>query len=251
MSAHNSTNCGVPPVQFCSKVNNLSLKVRMRKTISRPAERNEKSTARMEAFSDGVIAIAVTLLVLELIVPDVDGLRVTSRSLGHALAQQWPSYVAFLSSFCAIFIMWVHHNVVLHQVENKDAKLIFANGFLLLMITFVPFPTAVIAKYFMTPAGPLACLFYSATFVLVAIAFKIFVKAAFRPSILSGKASPATIDRIKKSYRSGPWIYGAATAAALFSTWVSFGICVASWILWTLVTLEQKDRNGHGARYGE
>jgi len=197
---------------------------------------------RLAAFSDGVIAIAVTLLVLELIVPDVDVLHATTKSLGYALGQQWPSYVAFLSSFCAIFIMWVHHNVVLHQVENKDAKLVFANGFLLLMITFVPFPTAVIAKYFMTPAGPLACLFYSGTFVLVAIAFSVFVKAAFRPSMLSGKASVATIDRLKNSYRSGPWIYGAATVAALFNTWVSFGICVASWILWTMVTLEQKDR---------
>jgi uncharacterized membrane protein len=217
---------------------------RMRKIISRPAEQKEKSTARIEAFSDGVIAIAVTLLVLELVVPDVEALHATSHSLGRALGEQWPSYVAFLSSFCAIFIMWVHHNVVLHQVENKDAKLVFANGFLLLMITFVPFPTAVIAKYFMTPAGPLACLFYSATFVLVAIAFSVFVKAAFRPAMLSSKASPATIARIKKSYRSGPWIYGAAVVAALFSTWVSFGICVASWILWTLVTLEQQDREG-------
>ena len=211
----------------------------MRKTIRSPKQK-EKPTTRIEAFSDGVIAIAVTLLVLELVVPDLDILKVSRGSLARALGQQWPSYVAFLSSFCAIFIMWVHHNVLFHQVENKDSKLVFANGFLLLMITFVPFPTAVVARYFLTPAASIACLFYSATFVFVAISFSVLVQAAFRSTMLSTKASKLTIDRIKKSYRGGPFIYGAATIAAPFSPWLSFGICIASWILWIFVTIEQK-----------
>ena len=85
----------------------------------------------------------------------------------------------------------------------------------------------------------MACLFYSATFVLVAISFSLLLKAAIRPGIISPKASKATVDRMCKSYRGGPYIYGAATIAAFFSPWVSFGICIASWVLWTIVTIDQ------------
>jgi Endosomal/lysosomal potassium channel TMEM175 len=100
-------------------------------------EHEEKETGRLEAFSDGVFAIAVTLLVLELKVPDLAATGGSPDALAKALLQQWPSYVALVTSFFTVLIMWVHHQAILRNVCRTDGWLHFANGCLLLEVTFV------------------------------------------------------------------------------------------------------------------
>src|SRR5205085_2423787 len=92
-------------------------------------------TARLEAFSDGVLAIAATLLVLELRVPEAGG------DLAAALASQWPSYVVYVVSFLTIGIIWVNHHSLLAHVRRVDRPLLFLNLWLLLTISLIPFPT--------------------------------------------------------------------------------------------------------------
>jgi uncharacterized membrane protein len=99
---------------------------------------------RVEAFSDGVLAIAITLLVLELRVPDPGLLP---HGLAHALAQEWSSYAAYLLSFVVIGIMWVNHHAVFARVVNVDRPLLLLNLHLLLWIAVLPFPTALVARY--------------------------------------------------------------------------------------------------------
>ena len=97
----------------------------------------ERETARVEAFSDGVFAIAITLLVLEFKVPHLaEG--ASSADLFAALAQLWPSLIAFLGSFGAILIMWINHHGLFRLIHKTDGPFLFANGFMLLMVTFVP-----------------------------------------------------------------------------------------------------------------
>src|ERR1700761_2870287 len=116
--------------------------------------RMEKETGRLEAFSDGVFAIAITLLVLELKVPHLaTGEEPTSAGLRFSLLRQWPSYLALFTSFFTVLIMWVHHHTIFKLVRKADARLLFANGFLLLLVSVVPFPTAVVAEYLATPAA--------------------------------------------------------------------------------------------------
>src|SRR5579863_5349666 len=86
----------------------------------------ERQTGRLEAFSDGVFAIAMTLLALELKVPH----PASAADLPSALASEWPSYLAFVTSFFTVLIMWVHHHAIFRLVHRVDAKLLFANGFL-------------------------------------------------------------------------------------------------------------------------
>ena len=100
----------------------------------------EKETGRLEAFSDGVFAIAITLLVLELKVPALSVASSSPEELGNALVRQWPSYVGLVTSFFTILIMWVHHHAILRNVRRTDAWLHFANGCLLLGITLFPTP---------------------------------------------------------------------------------------------------------------
>ena len=116
-------------------------------------EMPEKETGRLEAFSDGVFAIAITLLILELKVPALLKADDNSPNLAKALIAQWPSYLSLVTSFFTILVMWVHHHAIFSHVRRSDAWLHFANGCLLLAVTFVPYPTSVLATYRETPAG--------------------------------------------------------------------------------------------------
>jgi uncharacterized membrane protein len=192
----------------------------------------EKETGRLEAFSDGVFAIAITLLVLELKVPDVGAAGISRAALARALWQQWPSYVGLVTSFFTVLIMWVHYHAILRNVCRTDAWLHFANGCLLLGVTFVPYPTSILAAYLETPAAKMAAAFYAGTFVFIAICFYLFIRAAFRKPLLSPNASHEFIAKTCHDYMFGPPPYFAATVSALLDVRVSLLICTALWIFW-------------------
>ncbi|HEX8132535.1 MAG TPA: TMEM175 family protein [Actinomycetes bacterium] len=103
---------------------------------------------RLETFSDGVLAIAITLLVIDIRPPEVH----RGERLAHALWMQWPSYVAYLVSFITIGVIWLNHHRVLDQVVRVDGPLLLLNLHLLLWTALIPFPTAVVAKHRPTPA---------------------------------------------------------------------------------------------------
>src|SRR5437899_11833967 len=124
-----------------------------------------EAPGRVEAFSDGVFAIAITLLILEIRVPHVE------HGLWAGLLALWPSYVAFLMSFVVILIMWVNHHELIRLVRAVGYPFLFANGLLLLTVTFVPFPTAVLAEHLATPDAPAAAAFYCGTFIINALAW--------------------------------------------------------------------------------
>ena len=97
--------------------------------------------SRAEAFSDGVFAVAATLLVFNLVDPKVDS------GLSRALVSEWPSYAAHAISFSTIVVIWVNHHAVTDTIERFDRSLLFINGLLLLTIAVVPFPTGLLAHY--------------------------------------------------------------------------------------------------------
>ena len=197
----------------------------------------EKETSRLEAFSDGVFAIAITLLVLEIKVPHLSGAP-TSAALADALLREWPDYLALVTSFFTVLIMWVHHHIVFRMVRCADVRLMFVNGLLLLFISVVPFPTAVMAEYMGTPDAPAACTIYAGFFVGISICFQLLRHAAFRPNVLVHNAPPETVERLKRSYWAGPPLYLVATLTAPFFPLAAIGICTALWIFWAAMTRE-------------
>ena len=104
----------------------------------------QKETGRVEAFSDGVFAIAITLLVLDLKLPHIDG----ATNLSGELLRQWPTFVAFLNSFVTILIIWMNHHNLFNNIQRTDNTFMLLNGGLLLCVTFLPFPTSLVADYF-------------------------------------------------------------------------------------------------------
>ena len=99
-------------------------------------------TSRMEGFSDGIFAFAATLLVLDLVIPSV-----TSKDVGHRLAEQWPTYLAYLVSFATIGNAWLYHSVITEYLDRADAILYRLNLALLFFVSLLPFPTHMLAEY--------------------------------------------------------------------------------------------------------
>jgi uncharacterized membrane protein len=184
----------------------------------------EPNTNRAETFSDGVFAIAITLLILEIRPPEHGG------DLARDLVDLWPSYLAYALSFATIGIMWLNHHEVLKLVRTVDRTFLLMNMLLLLLIAFVPFPTNVLADFLQEEdgRGP-AAFFYAASFTTIAVVYNAFwhYLRVHREQLLERHVSDAQLAAITKSYLLGPTVYGLAAVAALFSAWLSVAICVA------------------------
>jgi uncharacterized membrane protein len=124
-----------------------------------PPRSSGADTRRLEAFSDAVFAIAITLLALTLQVPVVR--TITPQALAATLAAQWPTYLGFLLSFVTLLIAWVYHHRLLQGATRAGTGLLFTNGLLLLIVSAVPFPTALLGAYLTTPAASVVCAIYA------------------------------------------------------------------------------------------
>jgi uncharacterized membrane protein len=205
----------------------------------------QRETGRVEAFSDGVFAIAITLLVLELKVPPVDR-NTSGQALGNALLRLWPSFAAFLTSFAAILIMWMNHHGIFRMVRRVSGPFLAANGFLLLTVTFVPFPTAVLASHMLGPSSTIAAAFYCGTYVLVSIAYNALWEAATRGGLLRSGVPESHVRKIRRAYRAGFFVYVAATGLALWNAHAGLALSTALWLLWGV--LEYSDEKASGGR---
>jgi uncharacterized membrane protein len=206
----------------------------------RRAAPTEKETGRLEAFSDGVFAVAITLLVLNLVVPDLPSRSETPAVLTAALGREWPSYLAFVTSFGTILIMWVNHHALFKLVRRSDTLFMFANGFLLLLVTAVPFATALVARYLVTPAAPTACAVYAGGFAVVNIAFNLLWRSiAHERRLLHPHVPQARVDVLTRSFLTAFPVYAGATALAFWNAYASIGVCFCLWILWAITGYER------------
>ncbi|HEX9247158.1 MAG TPA: TMEM175 family protein [bacterium] len=208
------------------------------------AAADAKETARIEAFSDGVFAIAITLLVLDLKVPR--GMA-EGRDLLAALVGQWPAYLAFVTSFATIGIMWINHHRMFTLIRRTDDGLLVLNGLLLLGVTFVPFPTGVLAEYTPRAAGRVAAAVYSGTYVAIAIFFNLlWWYAAHRKRLLRSAADRAVVQAITRAYSIGPLCYALAFGLAFQSVAASLVLNLALAIFWALPSQNPLVKKGIG-----
>jgi uncharacterized membrane protein len=187
---------------------------------------DQKETGRVESFSDGVIAIAITLLILEIKIPEPD--EITSVSLFIKLLDLWPSFLAFVTSFATILVMWVNHHRVFRLVRTTDYPFLYWNGFLLLTISFVRFPTALLAGHLTSPEAATATAVYAGTNVVIALAFSgVWGHLRKHPRLLFATADPDELEGISRQYCFGPLLYLIAFGVAFVSPAASIAACLA------------------------
>ena len=174
---------------------------------------DDNGTTRLETFSDGVFAIAATLLVLEF---SVDA--ATGPQLGDALLHLWPSYLAYATSFLTIGIIWINHHYCVETFARADRTLLFLNLLLLLIVGFLPFPTKLVAQYLNQPGEQAAVYAYDATFVVMAIVYSAWWRYASSGRRLILEAVPdATVRAITRAFNPGVPMYGLVFLVAVFS----------------------------------
>jgi uncharacterized membrane protein len=182
------------------------------------------STLRLEAFSDGVIAIAITLLILNIKIPHArDG------KLFDAVVNQWPSYAAFVVSFAVIGIMWVSHHSMFQRIANTDRPLLFLNLLLLLGIAFLPFPTALLGAYVRDGGSNshIAAAVYSTTMAGIGIAFAgLWWHLGRCPELLVDGIPPENLRRATLRSLVGPAVYTATIGLAFISAAACFFVYV-------------------------
>jgi len=199
-----------------------------------------KETGRIEAFSDGVFAVAITLLVFGLKVPPLSPETFSVGGLALALFKEWPSYLIFITSFATILIMWQGHHNIFKLVHRSDSPFLFANGFLLLLVTLVPFPTSLVAQYLTTPAAAVTCAVYSGVFVVINVAYNLlWWSVAHRHRLLNPGVSPAQVKSLTRKILIGFPLYLLATLLAFWNPYVSLGICSGLWIFWAFSFYER------------
>ena len=189
-------------------------------------------TSRIEAFSDGVFAIAITLLVLNLKIPPYTS---GGARLSRLLLAEWPAYLAFLTSFATILIMWINHHRIFTLVGRSDDRLLFYNGLLLLGVTVVPFPTSLVAEYLRRDGARTAAFVFNGTYIFIAVAFNLLWRtAAVNDRLLHHTADRAAVNAIFQSFRYGPLWYVAAFVLGFASVTASLLLNLALAVYYAL-----------------
>jgi uncharacterized membrane protein len=191
------------------------------------------SKARVEAFSDGVIAVAITLLALDLKVPEPGG----GHTLAHELAEQWPSYAAYVISFVTIGIIWINHHAMLRRLKSVDHAILVLNLFLLMMIVVLPFSTSLMARYLKASSGEgLAALVYGASLLLMSTAFLVLQHHILfkKPELLQDHITEPVRRAVMLRNTVGVLPYVLATAAAVITPYLTLAICGAIAIFYAL-----------------
>lgn len=183
---------------------------------------------RLDAFSDGVFAIAITILALELRVPHVE--EVTAGGLARALLDEWPTYFAFLLSFSTILIVWINHRTRVSLLERVDGLVVFGNGLLLMAVAALSFPTALVGEYLTGPAGKTAVVTYVIFVCAVNGAWNI-VMLAFKSErgLLRAGVPAELIAKMRRRQALTFLICLSAIPVALVHKYLGLGLITAMW----------------------
>lgn len=185
-------------------------------------------TNRLQSFSDGVIAVAITLLVLGITVPDPSA--GPHHSLVYELGQRWPDYAAYVTSFLTIGIIWINHHVMIDRLRETDHAILILNVLLLMTIGILPFATQLMATYLREPYGQsLAAAIYSGSFLLMSLVFSALNRLILlrRDRLIVDQLSPDRRRKIFARALTGLIPYAIATALAPVSPYLTLVICAA------------------------
>ncbi len=217
-------------------------------TVCMDTMKEEKETGRLEAFSDGVFAVAITLLVLNIKIPAADASP--TQLLGEG-----PMLLAYATSFATIGVMWINHHRLFTYIKRTDTVLLLLNLLLLAIIVFIPVPTAFLAdainKFLDGAAYPTAALVYSATFFLMAACFNVLWSyASYKGRLLDMKADPRAVQAISWQYRFGPLFYVLIFAVAWFNMLACIILTLISTLFFAMPvrlppTASEKDEVSH------
>ncbi|MVN22878.1 TMEM175 family protein [Mucilaginibacter arboris] len=211
----------------------------------------EKDTARIETFSDGIFAVVITLLSIELGI-DVSAIEThhplltTSNSeLLVYLLGSWTKVFAYVNSFAVVLLMWMAHHQIFKLLRTTNNKLIIINGLLLLIIAFVPFPTRTVGEFLLTNAQKVAILFYTGYCLLVTLTSILFMHAVKSSNgiLLLKNISEETVKSISQGLYVGTLLNAIVFMISFFAPIAALILNFCMWIFWALTSSVSKIKN--------
>jgi uncharacterized membrane protein len=200
---------------------------------------SENPNSRLEAFCDGVFAIALTLLVIDIKIPS--GVKISSTAeLWLAMKDIIPSIIAFLLSFIIILVTWVNHHNSFTLIRKSSNRFIYANGFLLLTVVFIPFPTSLLGEYLLTDHAAPAVVLYNAVIAVQGLGW-VFISSASLKNNLA--INEKTREKIKTNRKNGYITFAVYLALAIFSFWFPLSIAIITTltlIFWLIYGVRMK-----------
>ena len=189
--------------------------------------------SRLEAFCDGVFAIALTLLIIDIKIPSTEKINSTS-DFWLTLRHIAPSIFAFILSFIIILITWVNHHASLKLVNRSSGLFIYANGFMLLTVVFIPFPTSLMGEYILTDHATPAVILYNSTLAAQAISWILLTGSVLKDQLAKNEKS---ILQIRNSRKFGYFAFVLYSLCAVIAIWFPFAIAIITtitWIFWLI-----------------
>ena len=199
---------------------------------TREPEDQDNSTQRIEAFSDGVFAIAITLLILDMRVPEVGALP--HVSLSHSLTSLWPSYLAYVISFVIVGIYWANHHYVFKLYQRTNHVFNLLNVFFLMCISFLPFPTSVLGKHLQDMGEErTAVAFYTFGLLLPALAWMLmWLYASKDYRLIDKRLAPSFVKYMTNQYIVSSILYVIALGASLMNSNLGLGVAIGLTLLY-------------------
>ena len=203
-----------------------------------PAPREEVGIDRLLTFSDGVFAIAVTLLVLDLHEP------VVSHGLLGALLKEWPAYLSYVLSFLVIGIVWAQHHLMFQYIRRTDHLFILINIVSLMWVAVVPFPTALLARYLENPGErQTAIAIYAGLFLVGSLLVNLRWQYAIHyGQLLDKSVDRRTVQKLTRSYALGPLLYLVDFVLALVSPQASIGLLLVIGLFYAVSPVLHRSR---------
>lgn len=215
------------------------------------APRVPMSKHRLEMFSDGVFAIAITILVLNLDVPELVKGAALNHDLWRALADQWPKLVSYAISFGIVGLYWVGHHLMFHYIRHTDRMFLFLNNLYLMVIAFMPFPAALLGRYGSTQA---AVVVYAGTLIVAGLLYtNLWMYATRHRRLVDPNLSDRLIRLVTKIIVAAPFIYLIAIGLSFINPRLSLIMFIITPLLYILpgpidrlMSSEEEKLQAHG-----
>lgn len=195
----------------------------------------EKETARLEAFSDGIFCVSITLLALEVGIGEYEG--ATNLSLWRDILGRWPEYFTYLNSFAVVLLVWMGHHRIMRPVRVANTATILLNGLVLFLVALFPFPTKTVGRFIGTGAESTAVAFYAGFTGLMNVAILLLTLYLRRNTwlLLDLREGPAVLSGLLRWEVVGASAYALLAVVALSSSRLALVGTFAMWVFWALV----------------
>jgi uncharacterized membrane protein len=201
----------------------------------------EKKTARLEAFSDGIFGVAITLLAIEIGIEEYKG--ATNLNLWEKVVEQWPEYFTYFNSFATVLLMWMGHNKIFDHLRKVNHWVIILNGLLLLFVVLFPFPTRLVGTFIGTEAQPMAVAVYAGFTGFITLSMFLLNLCIINNKhlLVSPAKSLPWFRNMMKGQVIGFLVYEGAAVLAFYYSVPALILTFLMWVFWGISTKDDRE----------